>query len=299
MTGHLRQKKPEAGPPTPRDIMFRRMRSHYGFLLGVTILGLALLTAVAAPLLAPYHPFQQKLTQRLIPPVWQQGGSWEHLLGTDGLGRDFLSRLIYGVRVSLVVGLLATIISGIIGSALGLIGGSLGGSVDGIVMYIVNTKLSLPGLLLAIALVTLIGGSLWTVTLVLGFLLWDRYAVVVRSATQQVRSNDYVIAAQAAGASTSRIIACEILPNVMSQIIVVATLEMALAILAEAGLSFLGLGIKPPTPSWGLMMSEGRNLMFYKPYLVVIPGIALFILVMGINLLGDGLREIIAPEGRN
>ncbi len=299
MTCALEQPKLQADPPAPRDVMFRRMRSHLGFLLGVAVLGFALLTAAAAPWLAPYHPFEQKLNQRLTPPVWQEGGSTEHLLGTDGLGRDYLSRLIYGVRVSLTVGLIATIISGMIGSALGLIGGSFGGVMDAIVMYIVNTKLSLPGLLLAIALVTLIGGSLWTVTLVLGFLLWDRYAVVVRSVTQQVRSKDYVVAAQAAGASTSRVILCEILPNVLGQIIVVATLEMALAILAEAGLSFLGLGIKPPTPSWGLMMSEGRNFMFYKPYLVVIPGVALFILVMGINLLGDGLRDITTPEGRN
>jgi peptide/nickel transport system permease protein len=166
-------------------------------------------------------------------------------------------------------------------------------------MYVVNTKLSLPGILLAIALVALIGGSTLTVAIVLGFLLWDRYAVVVRSATQQARSNDYVAAAEAVGASRLRITVIEVLPNVMNQIIVVATLEMALAILAEAALSFLGLGVPPPTPSWGLMISEGRNFMFFKPYLIMIPGTALFILVMAINLLGDGIRDITAPEGLN
>jgi peptide/nickel transport system permease protein len=275
------------------------MRSHYSFLFGLIVLVSATLIGLLASWLAPYHPFDQELTQRLIPPIWNSGGTWEHILGTDGLGRDYLSRLIYGVRVSLIVGLLATIISGVIGSTLGLIGGYFGGHIDSLVMYAVNTKLSLPGILLAIALVALIGGSTLTVAIVLGFLLWDRYAVVVRSATQQARSNDYVAAAEAVGASRLRITVLEVLPNVMNQIIVVATLEMALAILAEASLSFLGLGVAPPTPSWGLMISEGRNFMFFKPYLILIPGTALFILVMAINLLGDGIRDITAPEGLN
>jgi peptide/nickel transport system permease protein len=275
------------------------MRSHYSFLFGLIVLVSATLIGLLASWLAPYHPFDQELTQRLLPPIWNSNGTWEHILGTDGLGRDYLSRLIYGVRVSLIVGLMATIISGVIGSTLGLIGGYFGGHIDSLVMYAVNTKLSLPGILLAIALVALIGGSTLTVAIVLGFLLWDRYAVVVRSATQQARSNDYVAAAEAVGASRLRITVIEVLPNVMNQIIVVATLEMALAILAEAALSFLGLGVAPPTPSWGLMISEGRNFMFFKPYLILIPGTALFILVMAINLLGDGIRDITAPEGLN
>jgi len=279
--------------------MLRRMRLHYSFLFGLIVLVSATLIGLFASWLAPYHPFDQELTQRLIQPIWNSGGTWEHILGTDGLGRDYLSRLIYGVRVSLIVGFLATIISGVIGSTLGLIGGYFGGHIDSLVMYAVNTKLSLPGILLAIALVALIGGSTLTVAIVLGFLLWDRYAVVVRSATQQARSNDYVAAAEAVGASRLRITVIEVLPNVMNQIIVVATLEMALAILAEAALSFLGLGVPPPTPSWGLMISEGRNFMFFKPYLIMIPGTALFILVMAINLLGDGIRDITAPEGLN
>jgi peptide/nickel transport system permease protein len=275
------------------------MRLHYSFLFGLIVLVSAALMALFASWLAPHHPFEQELTQRLIPPIWTSDGTWEHILGTDALGRDYLSRLIYGVRVSLIVGFLATIISGVIGSTLGLIGGYFGGHTDSLVMYIVNTKLSLPGILLAIALVALIGGSTLTVATVLGFLLWDRYAVVVRSATQQARSNDYVAAAEAVGASRLRITVIEVLPNVMNQIIVVATLEMALAILAESALSFLGLGVPPPTPSWGLMISEGRNFMFFKPYLIMIPGTALFILVMAINLLGDGIRDITAPEGLN
>ena len=299
MNAHIPKNEFEVEPPPPREVMLRRMRLHYSFLFGLIILVSAALMALFAPWLAPYHPFDQELTQRLIPPIWNSGGTWEHILGTDGLGRDYLSRLIYGVRVSLIVGFLATIISGVIGSTLGLIGGYFGGHIDSLVMYAVNTKLSLPGILLAIALVALIGGSTLTVAIVLGFLLWDRYAVVVRSATQQARSNDYVAAAEAVGASRLRITVIEVLPNVMNQIIVVATLEMALAILAEAALSFLGLGVPPPTPSWGLMISEGRNFMFFKPYLIMIPGTALFILVMAINLLGDGIRDITAPEGLN
>ncbi len=299
MSAHIPKNEFEVEPPPPRDVMLRRMRLHYSFHFGLIVLVSAAFMALFAAWLAPYHPFDQELTQRLIPPIWNSGGTWEHILGTDGLGRDYLSRLIYGVRVSLIVGFLATIISGVIGSTLGLIGGYFGGHVDSLVMYLVNTKLSLPGILLAIALVALIGGSTLTVATVLGFLLWDRYAVVVRSATQQARSNDYVAAAEAVGASRLRITVIEVLPNVMNQIIVVATLEMALAILAEAALSFLGLGVPPPTPSWGLMISEGRNFMFFKPYLIMIPGTALFILVMAINLLGDGIRDITAPEGLN
>jgi len=283
----------------PRQVMFQRFFSHSGAIFGGLVVALAIIMAIFAPVLAPYHPYEQELSLRLQPPVWNDQGAWNHILGTDHLGRDYLSRLVYGVRVSLLVGILATIISGIIGSTLGLIGGYFGGRVDSLVMYIINTKLSLPGILLALALVNMIGGSIATVTIVLGFLLWDRYAVVVRSTTQQVRACDYVMAAEVIGASKIRTIILEVLPNVMNQIIVVATLEMALAILAEAGLSFLGLGVKPPTPSWGLMMSEGRNFMFFKPYLIAIPGTALFLVVLAINLLGDGIRDVTSPEGRN
>jgi peptide/nickel transport system permease protein len=153
--------------------------------------------------------------------------------------------------------------------------------------------------LVALSLISVLGGSVLVVTLVLGFLFWDRYAVVTRSVTQQVRANDYVTAAEAVGASRARIILSEVLPNVMNHIIVVASLEMAIAILVEAALSFLGLGIPPPTPSWGLMVAEGRNHMFFQPYLIAIPGAAIFVLVIAINMMGDGIRDITAPEGRN
>ena len=289
----------ELEAPSPRAVMRQRALTHVGFLTGGSIVLGIVLVAIFAPLLTSYDPFAQDLTKRLIPPVWSAKGSWAHLLGTDGLGRDYLTRLMYGARISLMVGLGAATMAGLIGTTLGLIGGYFGGKVDAIVMYIVNVKLALPGVLVALSLISVFGGSVAVVVTVLGFLFWDRFVVVTRSVTQQVRTNDYVMAAEAVGASRTRIIVGEILPNVLNHIIVIASLEMAVAILVEAALSFLGLGIRPPTPSWGLMISEGRNFMFFQPYLVAIPGVAIFLLVIAINMLGDGIRDITAPEGRN
>ena len=285
--------------PSPTVVMRRRAASHVGFQLGGAVVLFTILVAVFAPYLTSYDPYGQDLTRRLIPPVWAEKGSWEHVFGTDGLGRDYLTRLMYGARISLIVGFGAALMSGLIGSTLGLIGGYFGGKVDAVVMYLINVKLALPGVLVALSLISVFGGSVLIVVLVLGFLFWDRFAVVTRAVTQQVRANDYVTAAEAVGASRFRIIAGEILPNVLNHIIVIASLEMAVAILVEAALSFLGLGIRPPTPSWGLMVSEGRNFMFFQPYLVAIPGAAIFVLVICINMLGDGIRDITAPEGRN
>jgi peptide/nickel transport system permease protein len=285
--------------PSPFAVMRRRALRHPGLLIGGAWLAVVILVAVFAPLIAPHDPYEQDLTARVIEPVWGAGGSWAHVLGTDALGRDYLSRIIYGARVSLIVGFGASIISGLIGVTLGLTGGYFGGRADGFVMYLVNVKLALPGILVALSLVSVFGGSIAALVVILGFLFWERYAVVVRAATQQIRGAEFVLAAQACGASKLRIIAGEILPNVLNQVIVVATLEMAIAILVEAALSFLGLGTQPPTPSWGLMVAEGRNFIFYKPYLIELPGAAIFLLVIAINMLGDGVRDVTAPEGRN
>jgi peptide/nickel transport system permease protein len=289
----------ELEAPSPRAVMRRRALTHPGFLFGATVMIGTILVAIFAPLLTSHDPFAQDLSQRLIPPVWSAKGSFAHLLGTDGFGRDYLTRLIYGARISLIVGFGAAAISGFIGTSLGLIGGYFGGRIDSVVMYLVNVKLALPGVLVALSLIAVFGGSVTVVVTVLGLLFWDRFVVVTRSVTQQLRVNDYVAAAEAVGASSRRIILGEILPNVLNHIIVIASLEMATAILVEAALSFLGLGIRPPTPSWGLMISEGRNFMFFQPYLVAIPGVAIFLLVIAINMLGDGIRDITAPEGRN
>ena len=268
-------------------------------IIGSLIVISVILVALLAPLLSPHDPYQQDLMKRLIPPVWDSRGSWEHILGTDHLGRDYLSRLMYGARISLLIGIGAALISGIIGTIMGVMAGYFGGRVDMVVTFMVTVRLSMPVVLVALAVVAIVGGSLQVVITVLGLLLWDRFAVVMRSSTLQIRSMDYVSAAQAVGCSTSRILATEVMPNVVNNLIVIATIEIAHAIILEAALSFLGLGVQPPLPSWGLMVSEGKDMMLFEPWLITIPGVALFLLVLAINLMGDGVRDITAPENRN
>ena len=277
----------------------RRILGHQGVMIGAAIVLAAVLIALSAPLIAPHDPYHQDLLNRLVPPVWDSRGSWEHILGTDHLGRDYLSRLIYGARISLLIGVGAALISGLIGTVLGVAAGYFGGRVDMVVTFMITVRLSMPVVLVALAVVAIVGGSLQVVIMVLGFLLWDRFAVVMRSSTLQIRSMDYVAAAQAVGCSTTRILTTEIMPNVVNNLIVIATLEIAHAIILEAALSFLGLGVQPPLPSWGLMVSEGKDMMLFEPWLITIPGVALFLLVLAINLLGDGARDITAPENRN
>ncbi len=290
----------EVAVPSPPELMRRRAKSHRGFIIGGSVVLFFLAVAVFAPILAPFDPYDQDLTKRLIPPVWDEAkGTWEHPFGTDALGRDYLTRLMYGAQISLMIGFFAAAVSAVVGSTIGMIGGYFGGRVDNFIMYLINVKLALPGLLVALSLVSVFGGSILALILILSFLFWDRYAVVTRSVTQQIRVNDYITAAQALGTSRTRIIIGEVLPNVMNQIIVIASLEMAVAIIVEAALSFLGLGVQPPTPSWGLLLSEGRSYMFFMPYLINFPGLAIFFLVISINMMGDGIRDITAPEGRN
>jgi peptide/nickel transport system permease protein len=285
--------------PSPFATVMRRFLGNSTFIFAGSIFGLIVLMALFAPLIAPYDPYAQDLGKRLVPPVWYDGGSWEHILGTDGMGRDYLSRMMYGAQISLLIGISAAFISGIIGSLLGVTAGYFGGRVDMVISFIITTRLSLPVILVALAVVAFVGASLTIVIMVLGLLLWDRYAVVMRSATMQARSLDYVAAASAIGASTPRIVFSEIMPNILNNLIIVATFEVANAILLEAALSFLGLGVQPPTPSWGLMIAEGRDYLLFDPWVIVIPGLALSILVLSVNMLGDGLRDISAPENRN
>ena len=284
---------PAAVPP--RSLLLRRSLTHKGLLFGVAVLLVALALALLAPVLAPYDPYHQDLSQRLRKPIWHTQGSWEHPLGTDNLGRDYLSRMIYGARISLLIGFSAMAISGLIGSTLGILAGYLGGRADLAITFVVTLRLSLPVVLVALAVVALVGSSLGIVVSVLGLLLWDRFAVVLRAATQQIRTRDFVAAAQAVGCSTPRILLTAVLPNVLNVLIVVATVEMANAILLEAALSFLGLGVQPPLPSWGLMVAEGKTFMFFDPWLITIPGLTLCLLVLSINLLGDGIRDVTAP----
>ena len=279
--------------------LWRRMLRQPAFAVGAGLLVFILLIAMAAPWISPRDPYAQDLVNRTVPPVWDALGSWAHPLGTDPLGRDYLSRVLYGSRISLLIGFSVAVISGLIGCTMGMLAGYFGGKTDMLVTFLVTTRLSMPVILVALATVAMVGGSLWVVILVLGLLKWDRFAVVMRSATQQVRSLDYVAAAQSAGASTRRILFGEILPNVMPQLIVVATLEAASAILLEAALSFLGLGVQPPLPSWGLMIAEAKSYMFFSFWLIAIPGGALALLILAINLAGDGLHDFLAPQGKS
>lgn len=282
--------------------LMHKMFLHKGLMIGVVIVAITVLSAFFAPLLAPHDPYSQDVIQRRIPPIWHSWFSdnhkagWSHPLGTDRLGRDYLSRLIYGTRISLLVALSTAIVSGLIGSTLGILAGYYGGRVDMIINFIITTRLSMPVILFALAAASFYGSSLKLIIIVLGLLLWDRFAVVMRAATMQERNAEYVTAAKAAGCSSFRVIAGEILPNVLNPLFVVATLEMATAILYEAALSFLGLGVQSPLASWGLMLSEGKEDMFFDPWLITIPGLALFQLVLAINLIGDGLRDVTAPE---
>lgn len=284
---------------TPKERMIRKAKSHLGFQFGAFIVVTFALIAILAPLIVPHDPYVQNLSNRLLSPVWNEQGTWQHILGTDHLGRDYLSRLIYGARISMGVGFGAATLGCLIGVTIGLSAGYLGGRVDQAASFLLTCQLALPSLLLAMALVFFVGSSVATLVIVLGVLHWQYYMVVTRTLTRQIRSLEYVSAARSIGSTDRQILFYEILPNLLNQIIVVFSLEMAVVIIHEASLSFLGVGVQPPTASWGLMIAEGKTMMYFKPYLVMIPGAALFLLVLAVNLLGDGIRDITAPESRN
>ena len=291
--------EPDIGPLlTPGRLMLSRALGHGGLLIGGSVVMLVVLASIFAPYLAPSDPFAQDIVHRLANPVWSAGGGWAHPLGTDSLGRDVLSRLMYGGRLSLTISFVASLIAAVIGTALGIVGGYYGGRVDAVAVYLINVKLALPIILVALALITLVTASVPILIAVLGLLTWDRYALVTRSLTQQMREREFVLAARAAGASDFHIILRQLLPNLVNQIIVLATLEVAILILIEAALSFVGLGVPPPNPSWGSMISDGRALMFLKPLLMIIPGVTILVVVVAINLAGDGIRDVTSPEGR-
>ncbi|TQI74958.1 peptide/nickel transport system permease protein [Bosea sp. AK1] len=282
---------------SPRRLALHRMLRHGSFWFGGGAILLILLVALVGPLFT-LDPVAQNLGARLIPPVWDVRGSWTHPLGTDQLGRDLLARLVDGARVSMFIGVQTVLVSGLIGTAMGMAAGYFGGRVDLVINFLITIRLTLPVVLVALVVVAVVGSSLTVLVVVIGLLLWDRFAVVTRSATQRLAHSDFVIAARAIGSSTPRILLVEILPNIVGPLIVVATVEVAHAVLLEAALSFLGLGVKPPLASWGLMVAESKNQLLFRPWLIAIPGVALVTLVLAINLLGDALRDVVAPEGR-
>jgi peptide/nickel transport system permease protein len=255
--------------------------------------------AVFATQVAPHDPLKGSLSKRLKAPVWLEGGSIEYPLGTDKLGRDILSRMIHGARVSLIVSMVAIFVGGIIGTSLGLISGYFGGRVDGVLMRLVDISLSLPTILLALVLVAAVGPSFGTVVTVLVVLLWARYARLVRGEVLTIKERDFIARARVAGASHTRIMVKYLFPNVINSLIVLATLQVGYVILLESALSFLGAGLPRPTPAWGLMVADGRELIVSAWWVSMFPGLAIMLTVLSLNLLGDWLRYHLDPKLRN
>jgi peptide/nickel transport system permease protein len=262
-----------------------------GMAFGGALFAVIVLSALLLPLLLPIDPYTQHPEANLRLPVWNAKGDWSMPLGADKLGRDYLSRLIYGARPSLFIAFIAVAVSGVIGVLIGICGGYFGGRVDAAVRLLIAVRLALPVFLVAMVAAVLLGPSPTVLIVVMSGLLWDRFAVVTRSVAQQLRVQEYIVAARAVGSSHARILLREMLPNMVSAILVVATLEIAHVILLEAALSFLGFGVRPPAVSWGLMLAEGREYMFFYPFLVSIPGVAISVLILAVTLLGDGLRD--------
>lgn len=280
-----------------RPARLRRVLSRNALgLVGLTILGLAVAGALAAPHIVPYSPTTISLLARMKPPAWIEGGSLTHLLGTDNLGRDILSRVIYGARVSLAVGFAAVVLGALIGSTIGIVAGYFGGWIDSGLSFLIDVQLSFPFTLLAIFLLATFGGGFWPVVLVLALATWVNYARVVRGKVMSVKGQDYVHAARTVGVPTSRILWSHILPNTVSPIIVVASFSMAQAILTEAALSFLGVGVDGSNPSWGTMLNDGRAYLQSAWWLTAMPGIAIALTVLGGNLCGDWLQDRFDPR---
>jgi peptide/nickel transport system permease protein len=257
--------------------------------VGAAIVAATILVALFGPLLTPYDPASQELALRL------QGPSWSHLFGLDELGRDIFARVLAGARISLLVGLVVVSISASTGIVLGAVAGYFGGRVDEVISRVIDVLLAFPGLLLAIALVAVLGPSLANVILALALIGWVGYARLVRGQVLRAREFEYVQAARALGAPTPRILVRHIIPTALPAVTVQATLGMGAAILSEAALSFLGLGVQPPTPSWGTMLAGGRAHLLDAPHLTIFPGVAIAVLVLGFNFLGDGLRDALDP----
>jgi peptide/nickel transport system permease protein len=272
------------------------VRSKGGF-FGIIVLAAMVFSALFAPWVALHKdPNSQLMPERLQPPVWEAKGSWDHILGTDHLGRDVWSRIVYGSRVSLVVGLAAVTFSAFVGIGLGLLAGFIGKIVDNIVTAIMDTQLAMPRLLLAIVVAALLRPSLLNVVLVLGISSWVQYARVIRGETLSIRERDFVDAARVTGCSNGRILVHHVLPNTLSSMTVIATLQFAAVVLLEASLSFLGLGVPANIPSWGTMLADGRAYLGTAWWLAVLPGMAIMMTVLGVNLLGDWLRDYMDPR---
>jgi len=286
-----------AAPETARSrVNLRRLwRFKWGVAATIVLL-LVVGSAILAPWIVPYSPLTVDIQHRLGPPAWMEGGTRAHLLGTDQIGRDLLSRVIYGGRVSLVIGTAAVLISSSIGVLLGLAAGYFAGRVDWSIMTLVNVMLTFPFVLLALAVIAVLGPSLLNMIAVLGVTDWPLYARVIRAETLALREREFVMAGRALGMSHLRIVFRQILPNLVSVIVVIATLQVARVIILESFLSFLGLGVQPPTPAWGNMLGEGRVYMLNSWWIATFPGLAIFVTTLAINLMGNALRDWLDPH---
>ncbi len=276
--------------------LLRRLARRRTALFGLAVVAVVALTAVLAPLVSPFDPLEQDISQRLREPGWQDTQGRVHPLGTDHLGRDILARIIYGSRIALLVGLAAVAISGVLGMMIGLVAGYFGGRVDDFFMRLADIQLAFPFILLAIAIIGVLGPSLQNIIIVIGVSSWVVYARVVRGEVLSIREREFVQAAIALGGGNGRIIVRHVLPNAFTPWLVVATLDMARVIVIESALSFLGLGVQPPTPTWGGMLADGRVYLSTAWWLATFPGLAILVTVLGINLFGDGLRDTLDPR---
>lgn len=276
----------------------RKWTRRYPWLPLLIIVGLLIVPAVFADLLTPHDPLRGVLGDRLTPPAWLDGGTWEYPLGTDKLGRDMLTRLMYGARISLIVGTVTVLAGALIGSTLGMAAGYFGGITDKIVSWLIDTFLSLPYVLLALVIVAAIGPSFITIIAIITATTWSFFARVVRGETLSIREQDYVARAKVAGVGPFRIIVRYVLPNLANSLIVVATLQVGVVILGEASLSFIGAGIPRPNPSWGVMVADGRDNVLTAWWLTLFPGLAILLVVMSLNLFGDWLRDFLDPKLR-
>jgi peptide/nickel transport system permease protein len=288
-------------PPRPwaeREwvMLLARLARRRTALFGLLVVAIAVFTAVLAPVISPFDPLEQDISQRLREPGWHDAQGRAHPLGTDHLGRDILARIIYGSRIALLVGLSAVLVSGVLGMAIGLVAGYFGGRVDDFLMRLADVQLAFPFILLAIAVIGVLGPSLRNIIIVIGVSSWVVYARVVRGEVLSIREREFVQAAVALGSRDGRILVRHVLPNAFTPWLVVATLDMARVIVIESALSFLGLGVQPPTPTWGGMLADGRVYLSTAWWLATFPGLAILITVLGINLFGDGLRDTLDPR---
>lgn len=267
-------------------------------LLPLLALAVVIFTAIFAPFLTPYSSTKPSLTDRLRPPAWESKGSWDHPLGTDALGRDIVTRLMYGGRVSLLVGVVTVLIGGGIGVAIGLVSGYYGGRVDAVLMRLADATLAFPILLFAILLVVTLGGNMYNIVIAIALVLWSRYARVIRGSVLALKGQDFIAKARVVGCSTPRILLIHLFPNILNTLLVLLTLQVGWVIIVEASLSFLGAGVPPPTPAWGGMVADGREYVDTAWWVSAFPGIAIMVTVISFNLLGDWLRDTLDPKLR-